>query len=128
MQFNTKQYDVNGQFIEWGKPFNEVARLLQKQNKFRPYGGKPNIRCNGSEIFGLKTTEVNVRAPLEDKPVMQVVYELSPISPGFFGKLHTPFLKQLERILGKPYKEESRYNPSGYSKEYISGAVVFSAK
>jgi hypothetical protein len=125
---DTKYYEIDGLKIEWGKPLNEVRPMLEKFERFKPYGGWPNIRCKSSSIFGLLTTESEIRAPFEDRPVLQVQYEMAPIKPGLFEKLHSPYLKQLEKVLGKPFKTENLYSQPHLKKEYLSSAVVFSAK
>lgn len=128
MQIDTKQYEIDGLKIEWGKPLNEVRVLLDQFEKFKPHGGWSNVRCICSKVFGLATTVFEVRAPFEDRPVLQVQYEVAPIKPGLFEKLHSPYLNQLEKVLGKPAKSEKLYNQPHLKKEYLSSAVVFSAK
>ncbi|HEU4472798.1 MAG TPA: hypothetical protein VFR58_17005, partial [Flavisolibacter sp.] len=122
-----KYYRIDELQIEWGRPFNEVATLLEDVKKFKPYGGWPNIRCRCKNVFGLATTESEVRAPFEDRPVLQVQYELAPIKPGIFQKLHSPFMKQLRKVLGKPNRTESLYRQHKLPKRYLSSVVVYSA-
>jgi hypothetical protein len=50
---DTKHYEIDGLKIEWGKPLNEVRVLLDKFEKFKPFGGWPNIRCKCPSAFGL---------------------------------------------------------------------------
>lgn len=128
MNINPRQYELDSLKIDWGKNFNEVSMLLEKFQKFKSYEGWPNIRCKCKNIFGLATTEMEVRAPFVDRPVLQVQYELSPIKPSFFQRLHSPFVKQLETVLGKPVEKKSINRHPGLKKEYISGAVVYTAK
>ena len=128
MNINPKQYEINGLKINWGETFNKVATFLEPFEKLKPYEGWANIRCKCKNIFGLAATEMEVRAPFPDRPVLQVQYELSPIKPTLFQKLHSPFINQLKKALGKPIQTNSDYHPYGWKKEYISGAVVFSAK
>ena len=128
MNINTKYFEIDGLKIEWGKPLSEVRPMLDNMEQFEPHGGWPNVRCKCSSIFGLSATEFEIRAPFEDRPVLQVKYEIAPIKPGFLENLHSPFLKQLEKVLGKPFKSEKYYNQPHLNKEYLSSAVVFSAK
>ena len=128
MNIDTKYYEIDGLKIEWGKPLNEVRLILEDIEKFKPYSGWPNIRCRCSSIFGLQANEFEVRAPFEDRPVLQVQYEIAPIKPEFFEKLHSPFLYQLVKVLGNPFKTENLYSQPHLKKEYLSSAVVFSAK
>lgn len=128
MNIDTKYYEIDGLKIEWGKPLNEVRPMLEDVEKFKPYGGWPNIRGKCSGVFGLPATQFEVRAPLEDRPVLQVQYEVAPIKSGFLEKLHSPYFKQLVNVLGKPIKSENLYSQPHLKKEYLSSAVVFSAK
>ncbi|MCD9856759.1 hypothetical protein LUD75_18695 [Epilithonimonas sp. JDS] len=114
--------------IEWGKTLNEVRPLLENIEQFKPYGGWPNIRCSCLKIFGLAAIEAEVRAPFEDRPVLQVQYELSPIKSRFWQKQHVPYMEQLEKVLGTPVKSENLYNHSYSGKENLSGSVVHSSK
>lgn len=128
MTIDTGYFEIDQLQIEWGKPLNAVRPLLENIQQFEAYGGWPNIRCKCSSIFGLAATETEVRAPFEDKPVLQVQYELAPIQSGFFEKPHSPFLTALEKALGKPVISENLYHQPHLKKEYRSGAVVYSAK
>lgn len=122
------KYEINGLNIEWGKPLNEVAPLLEKFEKFQPYEGWANIRCRCFHIFGLAATECEIRAPFADRPVLQVQYELSPLKPGFLQQLHSPFISQLKKTLGNPVEVQSLYRQNRLPQKYVSGAVVYSAK
>jgi hypothetical protein len=126
MNINPKQYEIDGLKIEWGKNFSEVSTLLERFQKFKSYEGWSNIRCKCKNIFGLEATEMEVRAPFVDRPVLQVHYELSPMEPGFFQKIHSPFVKQLEKILGKSVEKKSIERHPGLKKEYMWSAVVYS--
>jgi hypothetical protein len=128
LQIDIKYYEIDGLKIGWGKPLSEVRVMLEKFEKFKPFGGWPNIRCKCHNAFGLVATEFEARAPFEDRPVLQVSYEIAPIKSGFLGRPHTPYLKQLENVLGKPTKSEKLYRQNNLKKKYLSSAVVFSAK
>ena len=126
MTISDKTYNAGGKIIEWGKTFDEVSILLKDFEKFKPYGGRPNIRCKCSEIFGIVSHEFEVRAPAEDRPILQVQYELAPIQSKFWQRLHAPFLHQLSQVLGEPVEKRRNYYPYGVMKKYDSGNVVFS--
>lgn len=128
MNIETTYFEIDRLKIEWGKTLNEVRPMLENIEQFESYGGWPNIRYRCSSIFGLESTECEIRAPFEDRPVLQVHYELAPIKTGFFEKRHSPFLEQLEKVLGKPAKTEDLYDQPYLKKEYLSGTVVYSAK
>ena len=122
-----KIYQIDEIKIEWGKTLSEVQTLLDEKKAFNSHGGWPNIRCSCVEVFGLQTTAVEVRAPFEDRPVMQVTYEIAPIKKALFQKLHSPYLEQLTKVLGKPGKSEEIHNQFNLKKEFLWSSVVFSA-
>ena len=128
MNKDTSYFEIDHLKIEWGKPLNEVRSLLEDVEQFAPYGGWPNIRCRCSSVYGLAAKECEIRAPFEDRPTLQVHYEIAPIPTVFFEKMNTPFLKQMEKALGKPYKTENLYTQPDLRKENLPGIVVFSAK
>ena len=125
MLINPKVYVIDGLKIEWGKTFNEVAILLEWFDKFASYGGWSNLRCKCRNIYGLPSTEMNVRAPFADKPIMQVSYELSPIPKKFLQKIYSPYIKQLSKFLGASHY--STYKKPKLKNEFKSGEVVFSS-
>jgi len=122
-----KGYHIDEVKIEWGKTLSNLRLLLDTKKQFNSHGGWPNIRCNCEEVFGLQTTEVQVRAPFEDRPVMQVIYEIVPIKKGFFHELHSPYLEQLIKVLGKPVKSQKIYNQFHLKREFLWSTVIFSA-
>lgn len=124
---------IQGFFIEeehiaWGTLFKDTKDILSKFPQYPPYGGWSNIRCACSEIVGLKSTVADIRAPFDDRPVMQVIYDLAPSGDTRWGKLHLFYLAQLKTIFGKPVKAEDLYKGHNPENKYVSGAVVFSAK
>ncbi len=124
----TQGFDIEGEHIIWGLPFKDVAKTLNKFSQYPPYQGWSNLRCKCSEIYGLKTNEAEVRAPFEDRPIMQVIYQLASLGENSWGKLHTPYVRQLKEVFGSPTKTDSNYDQRHIKREYISGAVVYSAK
>jgi hypothetical protein len=128
MTFDSRKFQVNGITVEWGKTLAEASSILHGIDQFKAFGGWPNTRYKCNEILGLKATEVNIRAPFEDRPVLQVSYGLQPLPIKFWEKLHHPYLNHLKRIFGQPEKNSMDYNLAGYKKEYQYGAVVYNAK
>lgn len=128
MKNDNLYFEIDRLKIEWGKTLNEIRPLLENIEQFKPYGGWPNIRCRCSNIFGLAAIESEVRAPFEDRPVLQVQYEIAHIKYRFWQKQHLPYLEQLEKVLGRPVKSENLYNHSYSGRENLSGAVVHSSK
>src|SRR5690349_18290501 len=89
-------YDVNGVHLKWNQLFAEVIPRVMHLPKLKPYtGGWANLRVQGSSVFGLKTSHVEIRAPFEDRPVMQLIYELAPITVTDERDLHTRFVEPL---------------------------------
>lgn len=128
MNIDIKFFEIDEVKIEWGKPLHEVRPMLEHFEKYKPFDGWANVRGKCSSIFGLPTTEFEVRAPFEDRPVLQVHFEIAPIKTEIFKKLHAPYMKQLEQTLGKPFKSESLYIQADLKNEYSSSTVVFTAK
>jgi len=127
MNFDTKHYHIDGIQIEWGKPLTEVREILEDIEEFNSYGGWPNRRGKCLQAFGLSASEFELRAPHEDRPVMQVIYQIAPIASGD-NEIHLPYLTQLEKVLGMPIKSESLYPKVDLIKGFESSSVVFSAK
>lgn len=128
MSIDNSYYDINGMQIAWGKPLHEVRQLLRPFEEFKPYGGWPNRRGKCTSIFALAASEFEVRAPYEDRPVMQVIYQIAPIASENAQIPHLPYLKQLEQVLGSASKTENLYHQVDLANDYASSSVVFSAK
>lgn len=122
-------YSVNGIDIEWGKTLEEVGLLLDAAEKFSAregFYGWPYLKFKCFEIFELAANDCDISAPYTDRPVLRVTYQLRPIEPGFFEKLHTPYINHLKKVLGKPDKVFKDYKRASLWKPK-SGAVVYSA-
>lgn len=128
MQVTNTAYDVDGIQIPWGETFPDVKEKLKDILQFPPYGGWPNLRCQCREIFCLEATEFQATAPLTDRPVIRIQYELAPMKIPLFAKLHVPFLAGMQQMLGAPDEATSHYRSLGHLKGYGSGEVVYHAK
>lgn len=128
MIINDEIYEFDGILIRWGMTFTEVVKTLKDKRKFQPYKGNPNERYKCDSVFGLNATEFEVRAPLEDRPILQLQFELSPIETNYLHKAHSPYLKKLKQKLGKPNQTNSDYKGYGNNPNYTSDKVVYSAK
>ena len=128
MNIDTAYFEIDGLKIEWGTTLGSARTMVEDIKQFEPVGGWPNVRCKCTGVYGLAANECEMRAPFEDRPILQVTYELAPIKAGFLEKRHSPYLKQLEKVLGKASKTESLYREQPLQKEYASGTVVYSAK
>jgi hypothetical protein len=124
----THGFNIEDEHIKWGLLFKDAKKVLSKFSQYPPYGGWSNMRCKCSEVYGLKSTVANIRAPFDDRPVMQVSYELVPTGDRTWGQLHVYYVAELIKTFGEPTKTESLYGDRFYNKEYISGSVVYSAK
>lgn len=123
----TQGFNIEDEHIAWGTLLYDAKEILSKLPQYPPYGGWSNIRCKCSSVFGLNSTMASIRAPFDDRPVMQVSYELVPSGDSTWGKLHLFYLAQLKTIFGKPAKAEDLYKGHIPENKYVSGAVVFSA-
>lgn len=128
MLFSFDSYPVNDIKIPLGTSFQEASKLLNEYSQFKPYGGWKNIRCECKQILGLKATEAEIRAPLENRPVMQVNYQLSPLATHSEENLHEIYLDELIKHLGLPVKTTEDYPKDFHNYPYKSGKVVYSAK
>jgi len=108
--------------------FNEVIENLEGKEKYKAYGGWPNRRFKCKSIFGLKATEFEIRAPLSDRPILQINYELSPIEIRFYHKAHIPYLKKLKQELGNPDSVEFLYPMKKENQISNPDKVVYTAK
>lgn len=120
-------FHIENVHITWGTLLKDAKDILSKLPQYPPYGGWSNIRCACSSVFGLKSTMASIRAPFDDRPVMQVSYELVPSGDATWGKLHRWYVDQLTRTLGQPVKSESLYRDHNPDNTYVSGGVVYSA-
>lgn len=125
MPVNPHYFEINGIQVEWGRTLEQIRPLLDGFDPFKPYGGWPSIRCKCERIFGLPANECNIRAPFEDRPVLQVIYQIAPIEPAPNTTLHQAYLQQLLNVLGTPVKTE---NHSPINKQHSPGSVVFTAQ
>lgn len=123
----TQGFNIDKKYIKWGLLLKEAKDILSNVPQFSPYEGWSNIRCKCSEIFGLKSTEANMRAPFDERPIMQVIYDLVPTDDRIWGKLHLSYVAQLTEVLGQPTKTENLYSERFHNHEYLSGSVVYSA-
>ncbi|MDE3235499.1 MAG: hypothetical protein KGO81_06050 [Bacteroidota bacterium] len=129
MQTITQGFNIEDEHIKWGTLLKDAKDILRKFSQYPQYENRGEVCCKCTEIFGLKSTVANLSAPLEERPVMQVSYELVPSRETRWGKLHLFYVDQLIKTLGQPTKTESLYNDcyGNLNKEYISGSVVYSA-
>lgn len=128
MKINIKTYEFEDIPFEWGMTFNEVTKILEGKKKFKPYGGWPNERYKCNSIFGVKANEFEIRAPLKDRPILQIQYELSPIETRFYHKTHVPYIKKLKKELGNPDSASFSYPKDKENQINNSDKVVYSAK
>lgn len=109
-------------------PFEIVDPLLAHFEKIKSYpSGWANIRLKGKTIFGLQATEIEVRAPFIDRPVLQVNYFLAPAEPVTSDNIHEQFLNPLTARLGPPLRTGNYYDLNDWRKALSPYAVVFTA-
>lgn len=128
MQSLALSYEVHGIHLNWGHPFAEVIPQVAHILKLKSYPeGWANVRLRGSDIFDLKCAQMEIRAPFEDRQVMQVIYELAPITVVNEQGLHSRFIDRLETHFGSPIKSESFYNKQDWRSGLSQSSVVHSA-
>ncbi|MFS1523487.1 hypothetical protein ACL7TT_05125 [Microbulbifer sp. 2304DJ12-6] len=102
-------YFVDSVKVPWGLTLSQARDLVKEDRQaLQAYGGGPNYRGQCREAFGFKATEVNIIAPAEDCPVLQVNYNLSP--PDLKSQLVEPefWVKSISKSMGPPVKESKR--------------------
>lgn len=120
------EFPVHSQTFDWGITFSEIQQQLSAEAQLIPYsGGWANLRLRGSSNFGLRVTEIEIRAPFPDRPVLQVQYHLSPLPSASEGELHTAYVKVLEEKFGPAKKKEYFYNSNIYKGAISASGVVF---
>lgn len=116
-------YFVDAVELTWGLTLKQARELITEDKLLRSYGGQSNFRARCKDAFGFRVTEVNVRAPREDAPVLQVSYELSApdddastVDPGFW-------VNTISQLLGEPEKNP---DPLSYPLDpSSSGSVIY---
>lgn len=125
--FPAESFAVNDKRVRWGTTIVQAAELLNASFKTQPYNGWSDLVIPGTEILGLKCTEINLRAPA-DSLILQVNYNLAPVITVSESDLHSTYLNHLVRVLGEPTKTEDLYNSRMYNGKITSGSVVYVAK
>lgn len=127
--FDQEKFTVEGSEIPWLTVFSDADEALRDRRLPREghaYFSYENYSCRN--VLGIPATTCTLRGPQRNKPVLNVDYQLSPLKHGFFERAHAPYMRLLYRRFGIPDKVNRNYNPKGYSKPYLSGAVVYHAE
>lgn len=117
---------INDRTFFWGESFQLVRDLVTVHEEYEASGrGWQLMRVKGTTMCGLGCTEIEIAAPFEDRPVMQVRYYLAPLPPASEGDLHSAYVKMLEPHFGAAKKKEYHYNSNIYKGKIASSGVVF---
>jgi hypothetical protein len=109
--------------MRWGDLYTDVAAKLRHKRQYAPYKGWQNIRCDCHSIYGLKATEFEARAPIADRPVMQVSYRLAPLHSALSADAHAPYLAVLQEQFGPPLQASQKDVNTPF---IASGSVIYS--
>ncbi len=119
-------FPINSQSFTWGIPFSAIKDQLASQPQLNPYPtGWANLRMRGNMQFGLQVSEIDIRAPFPERPVLQVHYHLAPLPPASEGEWHSAYVKILETHFGPAKKKDYYYNSNIYKGAISSAGVVF---
>lgn len=118
-------YWVDSIAVPWGLRLEEVRELLKDKRPLRGYDGDSNFKVQCCDAFGFGVSEVSIRAPANNRPVMQVSYELVPqnlesstVDTDYWVNILTGYLGQSLHL----------YQPVNYPIDGSkSGHVVFSS-
>lgn len=118
-------YWVDSIAVPWGLRLEEVRELLKDKKPLRVCESGSNFKVQCCDAMGFAVSEVSMRAPANNRPVMQVSYELVPQDP--MSKTVDPdfWVNTLTRYLGHPlHQSQPAIYPIDGSN---SGRVVFSS-
>ncbi len=125
-----KTIEINNKEFTWGMTPNEVLSLFYSENIFMEENTWQQCEIPCFEVAGLKAVTATFRAPSLESPVMQTSFELTAVKSGLFEKVYRPYLKTLNKILGKPH--EITKSPLSKGQEYNKGEsgsqVIYSCK
>jgi hypothetical protein len=121
---------INGKDFIWGMTFEQILKEFSSENLFSGWSAWENFELQCSEIANLKTLTCSFRGPSLNRPVMQVSFDLATIKPKLFEKPHTPYVKHLTAILGKPHgiSKNRLENGQKYNQGYANSTVIYNCK
>ncbi len=124
---NWKEFKIDNKPFKWGQTFNEIFDLFGRDNLNKGDSSWKLHKVKSNGFLGLEGVSCEFYGPSFDKPISSISFELKPIKIGLFQKPHSPFMKQLESILGKPDGIHKNPLPKGnrYNEGYSSGHVIY---
>ncbi|GEM_PF-2502022 len=127
MKYNPEYFNIDNIDIKWGETLDDVRQKLVGLVKYKSNEHRDNIQCKCNSIFELPCNMVTIRAPFNDRPVLSVSYQIQPLEIKWFEKLYSPYIKKINKYLGKSDKHENLSDfPKSESRDYSSSAVYSS--
>ena len=125
LQIVDKYFCIDEVEVPWGSTLEEVREILKEKEVLDTFGERPNLRVSCKDAFGFKVNEINIRAPYEDSPVLQVSYQISPVKPSNIVDPRV-WVLPLNIAFGLP-KKQSKSSDSYRADDTKEGCVVYNA-
>ncbi|MEP5933787.1 MAG: hypothetical protein ABJ218_01605 [Winogradskyella arenosi] len=125
---NWKEFEIDNKPFKWGQTFNDLFDLFEGDNLIKTTSSWKLHKVKSEGFLGLEAVSCEFYGPAYDKPISSISFELKPIQTGWLQKPHSPYMEQLESILGtpdgiheNPLPKGKKYN-EGYSSSYVTYA------
>lgn len=122
-----KQFTIDGKPFKWGQSFNDIFDLFGHENLNNGTSSWELHRVKSNGFLGLDGVSCEFYGPSLDKPITSISFELIPLTFGLHQEPHSPYMKQLESILGKADGIHKNPLPKGmkYNEGHSSGYVIY---
>ena len=124
---NWREFEIDNKPFKWGQTFNDIFDSFGRDNLNKGTSTWKLHRVKSSGFLGLEGVSCEFYGPSFDKPISSISFELIPLKIGLFQQPYTPYMKQLESILGKPDGVHKNPLPKGkkYNEGHSSGYVIY---
>lgn len=124
---NWKEFEIDNKPFKWGQTFNDIFDSFGRDNLNKGTSSWKLHKVKSNGFLGFEGVSCEFYGPSFDKPISSISFELKPLKIGLFQKPYSPYMKQLESILGKPNEIHKHPLPKGtkYNKGYSSAQVVY---
>ncbi len=124
---NWRDFEIDNKPFKWGQTFNDIFDLYGRDNLNKGTSSWKLHKVKSNGFLGLEGVSCEFYGPSFDKPISSISFELKPLKIGLFQKPHSPYMKQLESILGKPDGIHKNPLPKAkkYNEGYSSGYVIY---
>lgn len=126
-KMNWREFEIDNKPFKWGQTFNDIFDSFGNDNLNKSTSPWKIHTVNSNGFLGLDGVSCEFYGPSFDKPISSISFELKPLKTGLFQKPYSPYMKQLEAILGKPDGIHKNPLPKGkkYNEGYSSGYVIY---